>query len=277
MNTYLQIDENFDFLKNLWRQILEGIPKLLMAITFIIVAWLFIKLVKFVLRKILKATNIDSLATKLNEAEIFGKKHFNIVPSNVVLGVVKYLLILIFIIIASEILGLKAISQGISNFIAYLPILVSALGIFVLGVYVASIVKKAVAESIKSLEMSGSNLISNIVFYLIVVFVSITALNQAGINTEIITNNIIIILGAVLASFTIAFGLGARDIMQRLLFGFYSKRNFEIGQYIVTKDVKGTIKKIDNICITIKTEEGQVVMPIKQFVNQKVEVKETES
>lgn len=277
MNKYLLIDENFDFFKNLWQQILNGIPKFLMAIIFIIVAWLFIKFVKFILRKALKATNIDSLATKLNESEIFGKKQINILPSKVILEVVKYLLILIFTIIASEILGLKAISQGISNFIAYLPILISALGIFVLGVYVASIVKKAVAESIKSLEMSGSNLISNIVFYLIVVFVSITALNQAGINTEIITNNIIIVLGAILTSFTIAFGLGARDVMQRLLFGFYSKRNFEIGQHIVTKDVEGTIEKIDNICITIKTEEGRVVMPIKQFVNQKIEVKNTQS
>lgn len=264
---------DFTFFKSLWQQILDGMPKVLLAISFIILAWLLIKIVVFILKKILKATNVDSLATKLNEAEIFGKKDLNIVPSKIIIGVIKYLLILIFIIVASEILKLTAISQGISNFIAYLPILFSALAIFVIGVYVASIVKKAVANAIKSLEMSGSGLLSNIVFYLIVVFISITALNQAGIDTEIISKNIILILGAILVSFTIAFGLGARDVVQRLLFGFYSKRNFEIGQHIKGEGIEGIIEKIDNICISIRTEKGTLVIPIKDFVNQKIEVK----
>ena len=90
--------------------------------------------------------------------------------------------------------------------------------------------------------------------------------------TDIITNNLTLILGSVLVSFTIAFGLGARDIITRLLFGFYSRKNFEIGQHIKTKKIEGTIQQIDNICITIKTNSGLVVLPIKIFVDQKVEI-----
>ena len=158
-------------------------------------------------------------------------------------------------------------------FIGYLPILISALLIFVVGVYLASLIKKAVQDTLKSLEVNGSNLVGNIVFYAIVVVVSITALNQAGIDTEIITSNLTLILGSVLISFTIAFGLGARDVITRLLFGFYSRKNFEVGQHIKTKKIEGTIQQIDNICITIKTEESIVVLPIKYFVDQKIEIK----
>lgn len=274
MKTIIQLEEvNFTFAQDLWSKLLDFLPKLMLGVGFIILAWIVIKTVNFILKKLLKLSKIDSLTTKLNEAELFGKSDYDVVPSAIILKFVKYLLILIFTIVASEMLGLKMISEGIGNFIAYLPVLISALLIFVVGVYIASLVKKAIVDTFKSLEISGSNLVSNIVFYAIVVVVSITALNQAGINTEIITSNLTLILGSVLVSFTIAFGLGARDVVLRLLFGFYSKRNFEIGQHIKTKKFEGTIQAIDNICITVKTKEGIVVMPIKKFVDQEIEIK----
>jgi hypothetical protein len=274
MKLIIQLEDvNLAFAQDLWRSILAVIPKILLAIGFVLMAWLILKVVNYILKKLLSITKIDSVTTKLNEAKLFGKTDYTVVPSNIILKFVKYLLILVFVVIASEILGLKMVSEGIGNFIGYLPVLISALLIFVVGVYLASLIKNTIIDTFKSMEISGSSLVSNIVFYLIVVFVSITALNQAGIDTEIITSNLTLILGSVLVSFTIAFGLGARDVILRLLFGFYSRRNFEIGQHIKTKKVEGVIQEIDNICITIKTEEGVVVMPIKYFVDQKVIIK----
>lgn len=273
MKTLIQLEEvNLTFIQELWRDFLNFIPKVFLAIGFVILAWIILKTINFILKKILSVTKIDSITTKLNEAELFGKSDYNVVPSKIILKFVKYLLILIFIVIASEILGLKVVSEGLGKFIAYLPILISALLIFVVGVYIASLIKNAIKNTFNSLELSGSNLVSNIAFYAIVVVVSITALNQAGVDTEIITNNLTLILGSILISFTIAFGLGSRDVVQRLLFGFYSRRNFEIGQHIKTEDVEGIIQQIDNICITIKTNDGIVVLPIKEFVDKKIEV-----
>lgn len=275
MKTIIQFEEaNLTFLQDLWTSILNFIPKLLLGIGFFILAWIIIKLVNFTLKRLLRLTKIDTITTKLNEAELFGKSDYNVVPSKIILKFVKYVLILMFVVIASELLGLTMVSEGVSEFIAYLPVLIAALLIFVIGVYLASIIKNAIRNTLKSLEISGSNLIGNIVFYLIVVFVSITALNQAGVDTSLITSNITLILGSILVAFTIAFGLGARDVVLRLLFGFYSRRNFTIGQQIKTKKVEGVIQQIDNICITIKTKDGIVVLPIKDFVNQKIEIKD---
>jgi hypothetical protein len=275
MKSIIQLEEaNFTFLQDLWANILAFIPKLLLGIGFFILAWIVIKIVLFALKRLLRLTKIDTITTKLNEAELFGKSDYNVVPSKIILKFIKYLLILVFLVIASELLGLTMVSEGVSEFIAYLPVLIAALLIFVIGVYLASIIKNAIRNTLKSLEISGSNLIGNIVFYLIVVFVSITALNQAGVDTSLITSNITLILGSILVAFTIAFGLGARDVVLRLLFGFYSRRNFTIGQQIKTKKVEGVIQQIDNICITIKTKDGIVVLPIKDFVDQKVEIKD---
>ena len=274
MKAIIQIQNvNLNFIQDLWSSVLGFIPKLLLGVGFIILAWLTLKIVNFILKRLLRITKIDSVTTKLNEAQLFGKSDYEVVPSDIILKFVKYLIILVFVIVASEMLGLQMISEGIASFIGYLPVLLSALLIFIVGVYFASMIKNAILDTFKSMEISGSNLVSNIVFYLLVVFISITALNQAGIDTEIITSNLTLILGSVLVSFTIAFGLGARDVILRLLLGFYSRKNFEIGQHIKTKKIEGVIQQIDNICITIKTEKSIIVLPIKYFVDQKVEIK----
>jgi len=128
----------------------------------------------------------------------------------------------------------------------------------------------------KSLDLTGGNLVANIAFYLIVVFISIAALDQAGIDTSILKSNLTLIIGSILLSFTIAFGLGARDVIKRLLFGYYSRKNFEIGDRIKVRDIEGVLIAIDNICIVVHTSNGKVVMPIKEIVDEIVTVNENE-
>ena len=93
-------------------------------------------------------------------------------------------------------------------------------------------------SKIKSFDLNGATLISNLVFYIIAVIITVTALNQAGIDTQLITNNLTLVLGAFLATFTLAFGLGSREIITDLLKTFYVRKIYEIGQKIKFKNNK---------------------------------------
>lgn len=251
---------------------MSGLPKVFGFIGFVILSWILIKLFLYIVKKALNKTKIDEWSKKLSKTEIFGNSTINIVLTKVILGVLKWFLILMFVLVGADIFGLDMVSQGIGSFIAYLPKLLTALLIFVAGVYIGTIVKKAIHSMFKSLEISGGNLIGNIAFYLIVVFISITALDQAGIDTSVIKNNLTMILGSIVLSFTIAFGLGSRDIVKKLLFGFYSRKNFVIGQKIKTGKIEGEIIGIDNICVTLKTKNGKVILPIDKFADKTIEV-----
>ena len=252
--------------------IIAGMPTVVGFIIFILIAWLLIKLLLYIIRKALSKTSIDKWSEKLSETEIFGSTTVNVVLTKVILGVVKWSLILIFVLAGSGIFGLDSVSNGIQSFIAYLPRLLTALAILVAGIYLGTVVKKAIHSMFKSLEISGGNILGNIAFYLIVVFLSITAFDQAGIDTSVIKSNLTLILGSIVLSFTIAFGLGSRDVVKKLLFGFYTRKNFEIGQRIKVGKTKGEIVAIDNICMTIKTTDGKVILPIDQVASKKVEI-----
>ena len=254
--------------------IIAGMPTVVGFIIFIFIAWILIKILLYIIRKGLSKTNIDKWSEKLSETEIFGSTTVNVVLTKVILGIVKWSLILIFVLAGAGIFGLDTVTNGIESFIAYLPRLLTALLILVVGIYLGTLVKNAINSMFKSLEITGGNIVGNIAFYLIVVFLSITAFEQAGIDTSVIKNNLTMILGSIVLSFTIAFGLGSRDVVRKLLFGFYTRKNFEIGQHIKIGKTKGEIISIDNICVTIKTNEGKVILPIDEIASKKIEILE---
>ncbi len=268
----LNIDKITEPFKDVFDNVIASLPSVLGFIGFVLVAWILIKLFLWMIKKALNKTKLDEWSKKLNETEIFGNTTINIVLTKVILGVLKWFLVLIFVMAGSIIFGLDVVSEGIRNFFAYLPKLLTALAIFIAGIYIGTLVKKALNSMFKSLEISGGNLVGNIAFYLIVIFLSITAFDQAGIDTSVIKSNLTLIIGSILLAFTIAFGLGSKDVITRLLFGYYSRKNLEIGNKVRINEIEGIIISIDNICVVLATKTGKVVFPIKEVVDSKVEV-----
>lgn len=245
---------------------------ILKAMLVLLFGWLFIKLLLMVLKKSLKLLKIDDLGKKLNDIEIFEGKKLSINLTNVILKFVKWALLLILIIIVSEMMGLTIVSEEIGNLISYLPQLLSAAAIFVIGLFIANFVKKSLFAFFKSFELSGGKIISQIVFFILLSIISITALNQAGVNTDIITNNMTLIFGAFLGAFALALGLGSRDVISDLLKTYYTRRTYEIGMKIKFKGIEGEIIAIGDLSMTLKTLTGTLIVPIKEIVDNQVEV-----
>ncbi|WP_149277398.1 mechanosensitive ion channel family protein [Pareuzebyella sediminis] len=262
-----------DSLNTMGRNVGEALPKLIGALAILLVGWLITKLVLFGFRKLLTVIKIDTLTEKLNEARLFGDNDLKIEVSKVILGFLKWLLYLVFLVVAADIMKWTIISSEIGNLLRYLPKLFSALALFMIGIYIATFIRKAVKGIFESFELSGAKIISNIVFYLITIFVTITALNQAGVDTTIITNNVTIILGAFLLAFSIGFGLGSKEVISAVLKAFYTRKKFAMGDQISIGNLEGTIESIDNITITLKTQDGKVVIPIKEIVESRIRIK----
>ncbi|MFH6604730.1 mechanosensitive ion channel domain-containing protein [Maribacter algicola] len=249
-----------------------ALPSIVGAILILLVGWLITKVVLLVLKKLLKIAKVDRLTEKINETDLFGRHDIDFKASKVILSFAKWLMFLVFLIVAADILNWNIISSEIGNLLRYLPKLFSAIALFMIGLYIANFMKKAIKGVFESFELSGSKIISNIVFYLILVFITVTALNQAGVDTTIITNNVTIILGSFLLALSIGFGLGSKEVIADLLRTFYTRKTYMLGDKINVNGVKGTIESIDNISITLKTNNGLTIIPIKELVDNRVEI-----
>lgn len=271
MEKYGQVLE--ESLGDILTSTVQLLPKLVLGILGLIIAWVLIKIILFVIKRILKVAKIEKLSKKVTDAKLFGDKEVKVDLGKIIIGITRVLLILLFAVIISEVLGLTAISNGIVSIFGYLPTLLSAVLILGGGLYLASLVKKATLALFESMGIGGSKFISGTLFYLIAFFVSITALNQAGINTEIITSNFTLILGAFLFAAALGFGLGSREVFSDVLKMFYARKTYMVGDSISFDGIEGTIEAIDNISMTLSTQQGKMVIPIKDVVSQRVTLK----
>lgn len=255
-------------------QLSSGLLNFFGAVLILFLGWLITKAVVYVVGKILKASRVDKLTEKIKESNIFGEAKINFEVSYVITAFVRWIMYLVFIIIAADIMNWTIVSNEISNLLRYLPQLFSALALFIIGLYIANFIRKAIKGLFESLNLSGVNALSSIVFYIIVVIFTIAALNQANIDTSIIANNITIILASILLTVAIGVGLGSRDVVKKLLFTYYARKNYNVGDKIKVGDISGEILAIDSVSVTLKTQTSKVVIPIVELTETKVEIKE---
>ncbi|WP_299122510.1 hypothetical protein [uncultured Winogradskyella sp.] len=261
-------------LTNIWFEITNIFPNIIGAFIVLIIGWIITKLVVKLIKKVLKLVKANKLDEKINEIEIIEGKQLNFDTVKVVSKVVKYLMYMILLVTASDIMGLDIITKQISDLISYLPKLFSALIVFIVGLLFANFVKNGLKSLFESMDLSGGKMISQVVFFLMLTFISVTALNQAGIDTEIITNNINMIIAAFLLAFAIAFGLGAREVVGKLLKTFYARKTFEIGQAITFQGENYTVESVENISVILKNSKGKLIVPINDLVENQVQMQD---
>lgn len=257
----------------LGQSFMSALPNILGALFLIVLGWIIAKIFAYVISKGLKAVKFDKLSEKLQLDQLFGRTNVEITPSKVVGKFVYWVIILLFFITASDTLGWVVVSESIGDLMAYLPKLFSAIIIFLIGFYIANFVKKGLKGILESLSVASAKILSTIAFYIIIIIISLTALNQAGIDTNLITSNVTLIIGGVVLAFAVSFGIGSRDILSNILSSFYSKSNFEVGQNVEMGEIKGTIEKIDITSCVIRTNDGLMIVPVKRLLTENVKVK----
>ncbi len=250
--------------------ILDYLPVVVSALAVLLVGWMISKLVAGAIHKSLKSIKFDTMMEKVNLDSLLNKIKSGLSASFVLSKIFYWVLMLLFITSAANVLGWELLTNGIASFMGYLPTLGIALIIFIIGIYIAELIRTMVYTAANSIGISGAKTISNIVYYLLFIFIAITALNQAGINTDVITSNLTIILGSVLLAFALSYGAASRHLVTNMLSSFYSKGKFKEGQRIRVKEVEGEIVSIDSISVTLDTPTGKMVLPSKILIEEQV-------
>jgi len=75
-----------------------------------------------------------------------------------------------------------------------------------------------------------------------------------------------------LLAFTLALGLGNTDVIKRLLFSYYSRKNLQVGDKIRSANFEGVIESINNISLVLLLENKIDIIPIKEILDNKIEI-----
>jgi hypothetical protein len=185
--------------------------------------------------------------------------------AKIVSKVVYWVIFLFFIVAASETFGWSNVSKEISVFIHFIPRLLSALLIFALGYTIAGFIRDAIRAAAKSMAMPIGFVLSNVLFYFLLLIVSLTALSQAGIDIAIISSQMYIIIGAFALTFAIAFGWGAKSVAGDLLKNYYNREILNQGDKIEYKNIIGVVSKISKTSVVVEVNKEFHVIPSRDF------------
>lgn len=258
------------FFASFWDQAITIFPTVFGALLLLALGWGIAKALSYAVRKLLQSLGFDGLGRKLLVQTSLKINKDQVQPSQWIGSFVFWVVLLIFFVSASDTLGWTSVSGSISALTAYLPQLLGALLVFAVGLYIASFVRKFISTTFETLELSGGQLVSEVSFYIILFIIGTTALEQAGIETSVITANISIIIGGVLLAFAIGFGYSSRDLLTNILSSFYARNIFSEGQTIIIDNVEGTISRIDSIQTIISTKNGELIIPNKRLISESI-------
>src|ERR687894_458285 len=206
-------------LQNALSTFLEYIPQLIGAILILIVGYIVARILQAVVARLLQAIGFDRWMEHGGIKQFFDRAQTRETPATVLGRLVFWLVFIIAITMAADALGIRQVSEVLGQLIAYIPSIIAAILILVLAALLANFLAGIVRGA------TGSDLLSNIARYAIIVYAAFAAITELGIAVQLTAPTFLIILGAVALAAAIAFGWGGRDVAKDIVEKAYERRD----------------------------------------------------
>ena len=199
------------------------LPALVGAILILVIGWIVAGLLAALVERGLKMIGFERAAQTTGIAGFIQRSGSSWTASAIVAEIVKWFIRLIAIQAAASILGLDQISQIINAILLWLPNLVVAIAIIVIGALIARFVGGLVRGSTSQMGFSNADLLGNVAYYAILVFAVIAAVDQLGIAETVVNTLFIGLVAMVVLAAGLAFGLGGQQTAAQITANWYAR------------------------------------------------------
>lgn len=251
-------DQLIESFRNMAMGIVDGAPRVITGFFLIIFLFLVAKVIERVLRRMFTRVHLNALFGRIGLDKTLAELGIKQTPSEALARVAYYLLLFLFARAVVDALGIAVISEAMGTFLGYLPNLVAAVVILVLGSAGGQVAARAVSASAEGSGIDYGSSLGKAVSGLILFIAAIMAIGQLQVDTEIVRIVTICLLAGVALGFGLSFGLGSKDVTRNILAGFYARQIFRIGERVEIEGEDGILKSITPT-MTILDKEGQTV------------------
>ncbi|MFH1765345.1 MAG: mechanosensitive ion channel domain-containing protein [Gemmatimonadota bacterium] len=256
-----------EIFRNMVERAVGSVPQLLVGAVLIILALIVAKGVERLLRVVMVRTRFDALVRRSGVDNWLSRIGVRQSLDDVVPRVVYFILLFLFAREAADALGLTAISEAIGSVIAYLPSLISAFLILLVGSAVAQVAGKAVAEAGRGAGMEFAPLLGKLLTGVLLFVLVVMALGELEVQTLLVRELAVILVGGGVFAFALSFGLGSRDISRNILAGLYIRKIIRVGDEIEVADRRGRVEAITPTQTILREGERSVILSNGVFLD----------
>ena len=257
MNFHIVVDA----LTKILTDIVNFIPNLINGLIILVVGYVIARIVSWIVGFVLRHSGFDPLVERIGITGSMRGLGLTIPLSKIVVQAIFALLLISFFITATKLMGLLAVSQLLERVLTFLPNLIAALILFLLGGIIAQFVGNLANSVAAAAGLSYAKRLGQILQYMISLFIVILSLGVLGIDTALLVTAVTIFIAAFGLAVGLALGLGARGIVHHILAGYYIRQRFPLGQPIELNQIAGEVAGIGGVNTLVNTKEGTVVFP----------------
>ena len=251
------------------------IPRLGGTLLLLVVGIILARLIARLLRRALRMAGLDSASERWGVADVLARAGLGRSLAHVLAVAVRISITVVVVFAALSLLGLQFLSQSLNEGVLFLPKVLAALALVLIGVVLAAFVRDRVDRTSTQwdLPIPLGPLFQGVVLAIFI----ITAAAQLTISIALLMVLVAVLLAAAAAPFAIAFGLGGRDVARALSAGRYVRASFEEGQTIRIDGVRGSIESIEPSATVLRTENERIRVPNHVLISETVVIEEAEA
>ena len=202
----------------MWFTVAQYLPAILAAVIIFIIGWIVGVILYRVVVEVVRVLRLDEALKSAGVNEVARNAGFNLDVGRFLGTLVEWFVIIVFLVAALDILGLTRATIFLQTVVLlYLPQVIVAALILILGAIVAEVVKNLVAGSARAAGAHGANLAGTVAKWAIWVTAILAALNQLGVATEFVQTLFTGIVVAASLAVGLAFGLGGKEAAARTI------------------------------------------------------------
>ncbi|OGW93985.1 MAG: hypothetical protein A3I73_03035 [Omnitrophica bacterium RIFCSPLOWO2_02_FULL_45_16] len=199
------------------------VPTIFGAIIILVAGWIVAKFIEAIVVRALKAARLDVLSDKAGIANMLAQGDIKWTLSELI-GVIIYWIVMLSVLAAAlNVLNLTVAGDLLSRLVAYVPNIIVAIFVLVLGSFLASFIAGIVRTTASNAGLGNAKLLAKITQSVIIIFAVIIAIEQLNIATAFIAFAVNIILASIGLGAAIAFGLGCKDIAAKAMSDLMNK------------------------------------------------------
>jgi len=204
-------------LQDLWQGFLTFIPTLIGALIVFIIGWFISVGIGKLISEVLTRIKFNQLFERAGWKQALEKAELKVNAAEFVGAIVKWVLVIVFLLAAIEILGFVQFAAFLKSVLAYLPNVIVAALIFVVTVIVVDIVEKIVRAGVEGVKVGYGHLVSVIIKWSIWIFAILAILHQLGIARTFMETLFTGFVAMLVIALGIAFGLGGKEVAAEFL------------------------------------------------------------
>jgi small-conductance mechanosensitive channel len=248
------------------------IPRLGGALLLLVVGIVVARVVARLVGRGLRMAGLDSTADRWGVADVLDRAGLGRSLARVVAVAIRISLTVVVVFAALSLLGLQFLSESLNQGVLFLPKVLAAMALVLIGVVLAALVRDRADRTATQWDLPIP--LGPVLQGVVVAIFVITAAAQLTISIALLMVLVAILLAAVAAPFALAFGLGGRDIARSLSAGRYVRTAFSEGQVIRVDEIRGTVQRIEPSATVLRTETETIRVPNHVLIERTVVIED---